>query len=265
MRIVPCMLAPVLACSLTAGCVRVTEVREFSWEAVPGCVLDLSTFNGDVTVVGGADGMITATVTISATGDSASLSRVEVAVVEGRESSVTVGRTDGVHNPAASIEVSVPSSVRVGTVTTSNGDIRLDRTGGDMTLSTSNGDITATDCTGTVAASSSNGSVTLAGGSLGISSVSTSNGNIRADAAAFLQPASVETSNGSITLGLLEGCGAVLSLSTSNGSTTVEGEGFTVVETGRSGGSAVFGGGGAAVELNTSNGSISLRSGPLGG
>ena len=164
---------------------------------------------------------------------------------------------------SCNLEITAPSLHAI-VADTSNGSITLKGGAGLAQLETSNGAVRVEGREGEVRAHTSNGRIEITGGA-GVLDLKTSNGAIRIngtsagpDDAPFRWRAS--TSNGSISLDLVEPVAGRIRASTSNGKASIErkqggGESRRVV----SASSIDLGDGPGEIILSTSNGSITVR------
>jgi DUF4097 and DUF4098 domain-containing protein YvlB len=145
-------------------------------------------------------------------------------------------------------------------LSTSNGQVRVGGTRGGLDAGTTNGNIEITGVVGPMAAHSTNGGIEVKGGS-GSLSAETTNGTIEAELKS-LDPhgkVSAETTNGSVRLYLPAGVKADLSAGTTNGrvsvSFPVSGKEVMTTKSVR----GTINGGGAEISLSTTNGDISVE------
>lgn len=241
---------------MITGCSVATEERTLSFDPGSDGVLRVDCVNGSVTVREGDTDSILVRAVVSAP-TRRGLERIVIDYTEGTGLAVT--RPGSLSNGGASLDITIPRGMAVGSIRTSNGDIEVAGCAGAADLSSSNGSITLSGFSGTVSASTSNGAIGISGGGAVLVRLETSNGDIEAEAAGFEPAARLETSNASITLATAP-VDATFEMETSNGDITVTGTGFTGVDQDGTEGSARMGAGTMAVRLATSNGSVDLRS-----
>jgi DUF4097 and DUF4098 domain-containing protein YvlB len=156
-----------------------------------------------------------------------------------------------------SFVVHVPSS-KGAVIETSNGDIRAEGLSGNVLLTTSNSSITARQIDGPVKAVASNGKITLRG--VPSADARTSNDSIAITLnERGTGPVNAETSNGSITLEVGDGFNGRVSTRTSNGSIRNYVKRASVGTSAKDDSAFDFGGGEQS-SLSTSNGSITIES-----
>jgi DUF4097 and DUF4098 domain-containing protein YvlB len=141
-------------------------------------------------------------------------------------------------NRGASFVIKVPRNAVLERITTANGPIRTSGGCGAARLKTSNGPIHVTGLAGSLSAETSNGPVELVDvdgdatvqtsngpvhvqGLNGALDATTSNGGVRADLRSTGRAVRVETSNGSVELGLPEGFDRDVRVSTNNSGITL--------------------------------------------
>lgn len=159
---------------------------------------------------------------------------------------------------ASDIVVAVPRTASVD-IRSSNGDITAHRVAGEITLRTSNGDVEAGDGDGAYDLHSSNGDITVAAGQ-GEFNLHTSNGDIRftGDPGKGTENR-LRTSNGNIETKLAGDEPSVrVDARTSNGKIEVARD-ATQNSLGRNKLEATIGDGDASLTLSTSNGSITVE------
>lgn len=155
--------------------------------------------------------------------------------------------------------IQVPRETRL-TLKTSNGELRVRGTRGDLTGVTGNGSVDVTDVKGSVEVRTTNGEVSLAGLE-GSAEAGTTNGAITAEIRRLDPGGAVKlwTTNGDVTVGLPSDLKAVLEAVTTNGRVVV---GFPVASEGVASSKQIrgtIGGGGNLVSLRTTNGNVEVR------
>lgn len=119
------------------------------------------------------------------------------------------------------MDVQVPRAVRVGTVSSTNGEVDIRDTGGDVMAEATNGAITLPDIDGYMRVTAANGAIEVRN-TTGIDSLSTLNGEIHADLRHIRSNVTIATSNVRVTLAIVPSLDAVISASTANGDVTAE-------------------------------------------
>ncbi|MBT3602295.1 MAG: DUF4097 family beta strand repeat protein [Candidatus Latescibacteria bacterium] len=142
---------------------------------------------------------------------------------------------------------------------TSNGKIHINGAQGDIKTKTSNGKIHVGNVTGNVNAKSTNGSIRLAEIQGGITA-STTNGSLRIDVVEpSNEPIQAQTTNGGIDITLPSDYQAHLEAKTTNGRISTD---FPITVKGRFSGKSISGalngGGDTRIRLQTTNGSIDI-------
>ncbi|MCK4523938.1 DUF4097 family beta strand repeat protein [candidate division WOR-3 bacterium] len=102
-----------------------------------------------------------------------------------------------VKNLSVSFDIFIPKNVRVSSVKTSNGDISVNGSNGNIQTGSSNGDIELKNIDGIIDAATSNGDIKILK-SLSINSVKTSNGDIEIHVRNIKNNSEIKSSNGSI-------------------------------------------------------------------
>lgn len=143
---------------------------------------------------------------------------------------------------------------------TSNGSVTVIDQVGDLRVDTSNGRIEVTGLDGSVTADTSNGSLTLANVA-GAINATTSNGSVSITMLGDQSgPFAVSTSNGSVKIRLGAGFDGVIDARTSNASVSMRGDRVTALEMlGKRHARGTIGEGGAESTVSTSNGSVTVE------
>ena len=143
---------------------------------------------------------------------------------------------------------------------TSNGEVRVRGTRGDVEAVTVNGDLEVTSVSGFLELETTNGEIRL-GGLRGGAKAQTTNGGITADFVSVSDQGVVDlgTTNGNVDVTLPSGLGATFEATTTNGRVSVSG--FEIKTRGTLTSKSVLGvigAGGARVALRTTNGNIDV-------
>ena len=163
-------------------------------------------------------------------------------------------------NVNVEFEIKVPEGVNLDKVETVNGGINVTGRYGRAVAETTNGSVTVEDASGELKAATTNGGIQV-NRFEGKLQAETTNGNIRLEGLTFKDGIVVETTNGSITLGIAspETLNANLLARTTNGHITVD---FPVTLKNLSQSKhrveAKIGQGGPEISLETTNGSIKI-------
>ncbi len=183
--------------------------------------VDVRTFNGDIDVVPGPDGTVSAQVKRTGEGPSESAAladaqKIDVTLtLQGSTAILTAtytpspDRITGSRGAAATVTVPAGSSLKLAT---SNGEIAVRGVSGGVTATTSNGRVTVEDAAAAVSIDATNGEVAVRGQATRVRA-RTSNGAIRVDGAGGV--VDIETTNGAIEV--TGGRDVSLTAGTSNG------------------------------------------------
>jgi len=112
--------------------------------------------------------------------------------------------------------IKVPKGMKVKSVKTVNGGIKLYKISGNMDISTTNGNIKIDKVDGIVFAETTNGNVKIKK-TTGIKEISTTNGSISAEILKINDDLEINTTNGSVSVWLSENLDAKMEASTFNG------------------------------------------------
>jgi DUF4097 and DUF4098 domain-containing protein YvlB len=227
---------------------------------VAGTTLDIETENGSVEVRHGGSDVSVAASMRATTAERLKLMSVSV---ERSESGTVMVRPiwpqgGRVGSEGCSVVVTLPDVGDIA-VSTGNGSILIAGGAGDCDLETSNGAIQVDGPAGAMRVKTSNGRVTLTG--VRSATVDTSNGSVSVVLSEDAEgPVAVDTSNGSISLAVGGTMVGTLTASTSNGGVSESsGRATRSVQSGKTRGVFELGGiSTPASSLDTSNGSITI-------
>ncbi|WP_254763604.1 DUF4097 family beta strand repeat-containing protein [Natrinema marinum] len=156
------------------------------------------------------------------------------------------------------LEATVPAGIRLARAETTNGDVKVRDVTGELVADTTNGRIDIEGVDGGLVADSTNGAVHAAGVS-GDLQAETTNGNIDVALAANGGDLTADTTNGEVTVRAPPSLDATVSVSTTNGSVTIEGfDGSDISSNGDL--EATLGDGARRLQIETTNGSVTIRS-----
>ncbi|MDD3070931.1 MAG: DUF4097 family beta strand repeat-containing protein [Methanoculleus horonobensis] len=281
-RTVYAVLALVVLATALSGCTGVPGVEETEQfdrtvAVEPESSIVVINHNGNVavTVREGNDVLITAVKrSVYGRGE---LDKVEIEVTEGDPLRVETVHTG--FNPRVSVDytISLPPTVVLQRVESSNGRIELSGVrvtetelltsngrvtvngapGGDLVATSSNGRIELSGVEGYVMATTSNAGITVEDCG-GITGLATSNGAITAEIPAIRGDVTVSSSNAGITLRFAEDLNARVAATTSNGRITVHNLMLQLEESTGTSVSGTLGAGGPTVSVRTSNAGIDL-------
>ena len=253
----------------------VTETFHETYTAQAGTPLTVNNRNGSITMTVGQNETVDI-VAVKKTHLGGRLSDVEIRVNMGETFSIETVYL--VNNPRVSVEytISVPSSMPIIRLESSNGAIMLNDTTGETVVQTSNGAIKVNQHTGAVDAKTSNGAIEMqhisgmvsartSNGSItivetaGIEEAETSNGSISAEVADILADRlTLKTSNGRIRVWLSANLNADLNMKTSNGAITIHDLEIMTTRVSKTEFEGRIGSGGKPLTAKTSNGSIEV-------
>jgi hypothetical protein len=253
---------------LVAACLYTykLEVPETHTYAAAGISrLNAETQSGAISVTAAADTTITVVVQKHAYGrdkadaEKAITNVVFSGTVTGDELRLKADMPSGPRPYGASLTITARESTDL-VLSTTNGDINVSNTVGDLSAGTTNGDVELTGTTGTADISTTNGKLNVRVHSGAIAGTTT-NGTVDCDFAALgpTEDAELETTNGAVTLLLPADVSAVIDATNTNGTITIYD--FTVVYEvqtathvrGR------IGSGASSITITTTNGDITVR------
>lgn len=260
-------LTALLASLMILGCVTITtdahgedgaseESQKHSFVVGENPTIDVTGFNGSIEIINGSDGEVDVETTLkvpSKVSYSAVVEDNRVTIIAERiGSGFNIGRS-----PSAEIHLVVPEHAVI-LATSSNGKISVDGVIGDGELKTSNGKITVTKSEGTYIISTSNGRITM-DDVIGQFRAKTSNGSIDFSGT-FTEDSSnsLSTTNGSVSIELDSDPNLTLDGRTTNGTINSELP-ILATMTEKSHIIGKYGDGSAELEVRTTNGSVTIK------
>jgi hypothetical protein len=258
------LIMGILVISASTGCFStdmVTEDFSGDYDANENTTLKVTNSNGDITIMvwDGEKVKLEGEKRVSENRKD-ELDTVEINVTEENDEIVitTIYHDEDKKHVTVNMEIMVPEYVKVESVKSSNGDIKIIDTLGDTFAESSNGDVTIKDVDGYVNAHSSNGDLDIRG-TTGISDMSTSNGDIYVEILDIQGDVSISSSNGKVVAYILPTLECTIDMDTSNGDVSVSGITLdtTVDEDNHIKGT--LNGGGHKIELQSSNGDVELK------
>lgn len=254
-----------------------TESFDEAYEISPGTRFEILNRDGSIDITGWDKSRIEVHA-IKKTRWGGKLENVEINVLPGLEFRVETVHV--VKNPKVSVsyDVKVPFNLIVKRIRTSNGEIELEGTHGDIEVETSNGAIEIEGSEGDIDASTSNGTIDIedvkgyvsahtSNGTIrvkrttGVVVLETSNGSIETEVRGLKgNGLRIRTSNGAIELKFDAGLNADIEAKTSNGKIKLDDVEVLVKEISKSSLRGKIGTGGKKILCRTSNGTIVLKS-----
>jgi hypothetical protein len=258
------LVLSILTVAASTGCFStdmVTEDFNREYDSNENTTLEVRNSNGDITVKvwDGETIKLDAQKRVSENRKD-ELDKTEINVTEENDEIVvkTIYHDEDKMHVTVNMEIMVPEYVKVESVKSSNGDIKITDTLGDTFAESSNGDVPIEDVDGYVKAHSSNGDLDIKG-TTGISDMSTSNGDINVEIFDIQNDVSISSSNGKVVVYILPTLKCKVDMDTSNGDVSVSGITLdkTVDEDKHIKGT--LNGGGHTIEMHSSNGDVELK------
>jgi hypothetical protein len=253
---------------LAAACLYTYKLELPETHAYPATginALSADTKNGDVTVTAATDTTITVGVLKSAYGrDKADAEKAITNVafsdaIVGGELTLKADMPSGPRPYGASFTITARESTDLA-LSTTNGDVNVSNTVGDINAGTTNGDVELTGTTGTADISTTNGKLNVQVHS-GAVEGTTTNGAVDCDLAALgpTETVGLATTNGDATLLLPADVSALIDASNTSGFITIYD--FTVIyeEQTATHVRGRIGSGASSVTITTTNGDITVR------
>jgi DUF4097 and DUF4098 domain-containing protein YvlB len=273
-----------------------TDAFQKTIEVDKNTKLTIKNKNGSVKITGWDKDYVDFTATKKTNKGVEELDKVDIVIIQDENLSIETEYLTKNPKVSVSYELSVPRSLLLKNIKSSNGSINIENAGtidivrtsngsinieeceGSMSINTSNGSITAINIEGSVDAHTSNGKIRLeninglasaktSNGSIQvfnveyINSIKTSNGSIQAHIKQLTDDVSINSSNGSITVYLDDDLDAELNASTSNGKIKLHDYSIQANNISGSSVAGILGKGGNLLKLRTSNASIHIYDG----
>jgi hypothetical protein len=246
----------IIAVSLLYG---VTAEYHETYVVEPGTIIEVHNINGNI-VIGASDNNKVEVNVEKKTNKSASeLEKVTFDISVGEKLIIKTRYLEEKANVTVTYDIKVPTNVHVGSISTANGSIELEKTTGNLILHTANGDIIVEDHNGSVKAQTSNGDITTDDTDMIVEAI-TSNGRIEAELTAVPEEGiKITSSNGSIILHITKDADAEINAATSNGRVSIDDLELIDAVISKKSVVGILGKGGPEVHISTSNGTIYLE------
>lgn len=254
---------------------KITNTTIENYSVSKGTSLTVININGNVELYKADDDLITMEAIQTSNYGEKTMQNCVIDVTEGKNFKIeTIHKTKNTR-VSTSYKIYVPDMVKLETITSSNGNIKVEGLRGDAILKTSNGNVTVNMLDGSLRVKTSNGRIKVEGVT-GVTNLKTSNGKINVEACPNLQLArtsngsvsvematlandlEIDTSNSSVALYLPKNANATVSGETSNGSIKTFDLVFSNYEQMKNEFSGELGKGTHKVSISTSNGSIKV-------
>lgn len=247
-------------------------VRE-QLETSPLNKIDVSTFNGPITIQSHALPTVDMEVTYAAYGETpedaaAACAQLDTDIsAENGQLKLVATKPSGQWSASVSYRLMVPSNCEV-ILKSSNGKVSIDGIQGNINVETSNGTIAIKNVASRIVARTSNGTIT-ASGFVGPIDLKTSNGRVEIDGQVVGMSNRIRTSNGRVTVKLPSGAASEIDVSTSNGKIQCDLPMHTIMSQKKRSLHALVGPDGSTPEsklsVSSSNGSITVSESDLPG
>jgi len=244
-----------------SGCVgpQVTDYFNESYTVNDQTILTVSNINGQVEITSWEGDNVTVNAVKKSSFGQDELDKIEINVTASGNFLNIQTRYSGLSPIQGSVDmnIKVPRTLTIESVTSSNGALVITRTNGNITAVSSNGAILIDTVDGYVSAETSNGRIEVKN-TTGVRDLHTSNGAIIVEVADFRDDISIVTSNGPITVYLNPALNAMIEMRTSNSKITFEGISLDVDLLEETHVIGSLGSDGKSLDIHTSNGKIQL-------
>ena len=157
-----------------------------------------------------------------------------------------------------SYTIKVPKSMKVKSVETTNGGIKLYKVSGNMKVLTTNGNIKIDEIDGIVRAETTNGNIKIKK-TTGIKDINTTNGSISAEILEINDDLEINTTNGSVSIWLSSNLDVKLEASTFNGRVSLNDDiDMNIRKLNKRKLRGTIGNGSNMIDIDTTNGSINI-------
>ena len=238
---------------------QATEKTEKVIEVTPKTQLTVTNVNGNVSVEIWNEPNVKVVIEKFTNFGRKELKKVDYSIEYSNEM-LTIKTVVGEPNAQVTVHytIKVPTTIFVSNLQTTNGNLSVIKTKGDLTIQTTNGSITVDKVDGWLSASTVNGSVTAIGG-MGVTQIQTTNGAIVADILNIPQSGTmIRTSNAHIKLRLSNSIGLFIDLATTNGTVKVNGFASEILSSDETHYKAKIREGGKTLSAYTTNGNIDV-------
>jgi hypothetical protein len=236
----------------------ISEDFEEEYNADENTVLEVKNINGDIIIQAEDIDKIVLYYEKISYESKDQLNKVDVIVTE-VDSEIIIETRYKTESREATVNmvIQVPDFINVSVVETTNGEIELSNTHGDVELKTTNGDISASYVYGEVTASTTNGVIDVMYCTK-VGNITSTNGRIGVQVRNFDSDILIETTNGHIMVSINPELDADLFMKTNNGEIYVNDIDLTLTKDEDSHLEGCLGSCGNQITIETSNGNIVL-------
>lgn len=240
---------------------KTEEFRE-TYTVSPGTELQIENANGDIKISQWTEDYVEVHAKKKTNYGEEELAKVNIEVVVNGTMRIRTKYLEKNVHVSVTYAIRVPKDVVVQKVRTSNGEIEVNGTRGDVEALTSNGEIDLKNIRGAVSANTSNGEIEIKG-TTAVVKANTSNGEVRVEIHTVPEAGTeISTSNGSIHVYIVDDLNADLMAATSRGRVHMEDlslqSRFKVASVSSTVLVGEIGEGGRSLNISTSNGEIGL-------
>ena len=238
---------------------EVTDYFNGSYAVSEQTILTVTNINGQVEITGWDGDNVTVNAVKKSSFGQEELDNIDINVTSlGMYLNIQTKYT-GLSTIRGSVDmnIKVPRSLLIKSVTTSNGAIQIIDTAGNISTASSNGAIVINSVDGYVSAETSNGRIEIKE-TTGVRDIRTSNGAIMVEVAHLRDDISIDTSNGPVTVYINPTLNAMIDMTTSNGEITFEGIALNVQLLEQTHVIGSLGSDDCRIDIHTSNGKIQL-------
>ncbi|MEL4304552.1 DUF4097 family beta strand repeat-containing protein [Methanococcoides sp. LMO-2] len=257
-----------IAMAAVSGCISygpdlgVEEVEYFSgeYEATNNTTLNVINVNGQVEIDSWDGDLIRLDATKRTHHGEEELEKIHIIVNEIDDELKVETKYPSYENVRVSVDmkIRIPENTNVELIKTTNGDIVITDTRGNVTAMTTNGNIAISNIEGYVAATSSNGELDIRR-TTGISDLKTTNGKIEAHILDIKEDVDVRCTNGGIILYIDPSLDADIEMETTNGHISMNEVELVVTRLESTHVEGTIGEGGNKIDIRTTNGNVNLN------
>jgi hypothetical protein len=255
----------IIAFGILSGCLKskeyVIDYYDNEYNININSSLHVSTFNGRIDITTWEGNNIILNVTKTSEYGQDELDLVEINVENISDKIEIVANYLGVlsSRPSVNMILKIPHDIFIDNVLTSNGDISISQTKGNISAISTNGKIHIENVEGYVLAKTSNGGIEIKETS-GIRDLSTSNAKISVEVNDIKDDITISTSNGAVDLYLNSLLDINVDMTTSNGEISINDVLLNIISSSKNHINGNLGDGGYLLVVHTSNGDVNLFS-----
>ena len=244
-----------------SGCFgQATKEFNNEYESDENTILQITNINGPITITQWNGNTVVVDATLRSNIGESELDNIEIEVTENNNliNIVTNYLGSGSVQVSTDMNINAATYVTIDSVKTSNGDIKISGTKGDIIATSSNGAIYIDNVQGYVTATTSIGHIQITK-TTGVKDITSSNMGINVEVFDYQKNITISTSNGEISVYINPSLNANIEMKTSNGQISIHDVTLNLTTLEEKHVIGELGNGGNKIDIHTSNGNINLR------